>query len=97
MWCMLQQDVPDNFVVGTGETHSVKEFCEIAFGRVGLDYKDYVVVDQRYYRPAEVDLLVSDASKAGRVLGWEPGVEFKQLVEMMVDADLKRLGEKSLV
>lgn len=96
MWRMLQQDTPDNFVIGTGETHSVKEFCEIAFGRVGLDYKDYVVVDQRYYRPAEVDLLVSDASKAGRVLGWEPGVEFKQLVEMMVDSDLKRLSKKAV-
>jgi GDPmannose 4,6-dehydratase len=94
MWRMLQQDTPDNFVVGTGETHSVQEFCEIAFGRVGLDYKDHVIVDERYYRPAEVDLLISDASKAGRILGWEPQVEFKKLVEMMVDSDMKRLSEK---
>lgn len=94
MWRMLQQDKPDNFVVGTGETHSVKEFCEIAFGRVGLDYKEHVIVDERYYRPAEVDLLISDPSKAGKVLGWEPQVEFKQLVEMMIDSDMKRLGQK---
>jgi GDPmannose 4,6-dehydratase len=91
MWRMLQQDQPDNFVIGTNETHSVQEFCEIAFGRVDLDYKKHVIVDERYYRPAEVDLLISDASKAGKILGWEPSVEFKQLVEMMVDADVKRL------
>jgi GDPmannose 4,6-dehydratase len=95
MWRMLQQDEPDNFVVGTGETHSVQEFCEIAFGRVDLDYKKHVIVDERYYRPAEVDLLISDASKAGKVLGWEPKVTFKQLVEMMVDSDMKRLGAKA--
>jgi GDPmannose 4,6-dehydratase len=94
MWRMLQQDKPDNFVIGTGETHSVQEFCEIAFGRVDLDYKDHVVVDERFYRPAEVDLLISDPAKAGKVLGWEPLVEFKQLVEMMVDSDMKRLSEK---
>jgi GDPmannose 4,6-dehydratase len=94
MWRMLQQDTPDNFVIGTGKTHSVREFCEIAFGRLELDYKDYVIVDERYYRPAEVDLLISDPSKAGKVLGWEPQVEFKQLVEMMVDSDLKRLTKK---
>ena len=91
MWRMLQQDQPDNFVIGTNETHSVQEFCEIAFGRVNLDYKKHVIVDERYYRPAEVDLLISDASKAGKILGWEPSVDFKQLVEMMVDADVKRL------
>ena len=95
MWHMLQQDKPDNFVIGTGVTHSVQEFCEIAFGRVGLDYKDHVIVDERYYRPAEVDLLIADASKAGKILGWEPQVEFKQLVEMMVDSDLKRLNGKA--
>jgi GDPmannose 4,6-dehydratase len=95
MWRMLQQDKPDNFVVGTGTTHSVQEFCEIAFGRVGLDYKDHVIVDERFYRPAEVDLLISDPLKAGKVLGWEPQVEFKQLVEMMVDSDMKRLKAKS--
>ncbi len=95
MWRMLQQDEPDNFVVGTGETHSVQEFCEIAFGRVNLDYKKYVLVDERYYRPAEVDLLISDPSKAGKALGWEPKVTFKQLVEMMVDSDMKRLNAKA--
>lgn len=91
MWSMLQQEEPDNFVIGTGETHSVQEFCEIAFGHVGLDYKDFVVQDQRFYRPAEVDLLVSDPSKAGKVLGWEPTVGFKQLVTMMVDSDMEHL------
>lgn len=95
MWRMLQQDQPDNFVIGTGVTHSVREFCEIAFGRVGLDYKEHVIVDERYYRPAEVDLLIADASKAGKILGWEPQVEFKRLVEMMVDSDLKRLNGKA--
>ena len=94
MWRMLQQDQPDNFVVGTGETHSVQELCEIAFGRVDLDFKKHVFVDERYYRPAEVDLLISDASKAGRILGWEPHVTFKQLVEMMVDSDIQRLSKK---
>jgi len=94
MWRMLQHSEPDNFVIGTGETHSVKEFCEIAFGHVGLDYKDFVVQDQRFYRPAEVDLLISDPSKARKVLGWEPKVGFAQLVRMMVDADLERLGHK---
>ena len=94
MWRMLQHSEPDNFVIGTGETHSVKEFCEIAFGHVGLDYKDFVVQDQRFYRPAEVDLLISDPSKARKVLGWEPKVGFAQLVRMMVDADIERLGHK---
>ena len=91
MWLMLQQERPDNFVVGTGETHSVREFCEIAFDHVGLDYRDFVVQDQRFYRPAEVDELVADPAKAGRVLGWEVGVNFKDLVTMMVTADLERL------
>lgn len=94
MWRMLQQPGPDNFVIGTGETHSVKEFCEIAFGHVGLDYKDFVVQDQRFYRPAEVDLLISDPAKARKVLGWEPRVGFAQLVRMMVDADMKRLNRQ---
>jgi len=96
MWHMLQLDHADNFVVGTGETHSVREFCEIAFGHVNLDYKDHVKVDERYYRPAEVDLLIADASKAGRILGWEPTISFPELVRMMVDSDMKRL-EKFLV
>jgi GDPmannose 4,6-dehydratase len=91
MWLMLQQAEPENYVIGTGETHSVREFCEIAFGHVGLDYSDFVVQDQRFYRPAEVDLLVSDPSRAGRILGWEPAVGFKDLVTMMVDSDLHRL------
>ncbi len=95
MWLMLQQESPDNFVIGTGETHSVREFCEIAFGHVGLDYKEYVVQDKRFYRPAEVDLLVSDPSKAHSILGWEPAVNFKELVTMMVDADMERLSSNS--
>jgi GDPmannose 4,6-dehydratase len=91
MWLMLQQDHADSFVIGTGETHSVREFCEIAFSHVGLDYKKYVVQDDKFYRPAEVDLLISDPSKARRVLKWEPAVSFKELVIMMVDADVERL------
>jgi len=91
MWRMLQQDKPDSFVIGMGETHSVREFCEIAFGHAGLDYKEFVVQDERFYRPAEVDLLISDPSKARAVLGWEPEVNFRELVTMMVNADLERL------
>lgn len=94
MWRMLQQDKPDNYVVGMGETHSVREFCEIAFAHVGLDYRDYVVQDERFYRPAEVDLLISNPAKARSVLGWEPAVSFKELVTMMVDSDLQRLSKK---
>jgi GDPmannose 4,6-dehydratase len=94
MWMMLQHDIADNFVIGTGETHSVREFCEIAFGHVGLDYKEFVVQDERFYRPAEVDLLVSDPSKAHAVLGWEPSVSFKDLVVMMVEADMERVAAK---
>ena len=90
MWLMLQQPKPDNFVVGTGETHSVREFCEIAFGHLGLDYNEFVVNDESYYRPAEVDLLVSKPVKAKTQLGWEPTVGFKDLVTMMVDFDLER-------
>ncbi len=96
MYRMLQQPQPDNYVVGTGETHSVREFCEIAFGRVGLDYKDFVVQDERYYRPAEVDLLVADPSKARSILQWEPAVSFKELVEMMVDSDMERVRRQNL-
>jgi GDPmannose 4,6-dehydratase len=91
MWLMLQQDQPDDYVLATGETHSVRELCEVAFGHVGLDWRDYVVADPKHYRPAEVDLLIGDASKARRVLGWEPSVNFEQLVRMMVDADLQAL------
>jgi len=94
MWLMLQQPAPDDYVVGTGQTHSVRELCEIAFAHVGLDWRDYVVQDPRYIRPAEVDLLVADPSKARRVLGWEPSVSFEELVRMMVDADLALLREE---
>lgn len=94
MWLMLQQDHPDNYVIGTGETHPVREFCEIAFARVDLDYKDYVVMDEKFYRPAEVDLLISDPSKARMQLKWEPKVSFKELVTMMVDSDLARLKKQ---
>jgi len=94
MWLMLQQDAPDDYVVATGETHSVAEFVQEAFGYVDLDWKEYVVQDPRYYRPAEVDLLVGDASKAGRLLGWEPTVDFRQLVRLMVDADMMALQEQ---
>ena len=91
MWLMLQQDEPDDYVVGSGTTHSVRELCEVAFGYLGLDWAKHVVVDPKFYRPAEVDLLVSDPSKARRVLGWEPTVTFEQLVQMMVDADMDSL------
>jgi len=91
MWRMLQQESPDDFVICTGETHSVREFCELAFGRAGLNYEDHVIVDERFFRPAEVDLLVGDASKAEAVLGWKPKTTFTDLVEMMVDHDLEAL------
>ena len=90
MWRMLQQDQPDDYVIGTGETWSVRQLCEVAFSHVGLDYNDYVKLDARFLRPAEVDILVADPMKAKAVLGWEPKVRFQQLVEMMVDADLAR-------
>jgi GDPmannose 4,6-dehydratase len=91
MWLMLQQATPDDFVVATGETHSVRELCEVAFQHVGLDYRDHLVIDEKFFRPAEVDLLVGDPSKAAQVLGWKPSVSFKGLVEMMVEADLEAL------
>ncbi len=93
MWLMLQQDRPDDYVVATGETHSVEEFLDVAFGYVDLDWHDYVVQDPRFMRPAEVDLLVGDPSKAGARLGWEPTVSFAQLVQMMVDADIEMLQD----
>jgi GDPmannose 4,6-dehydratase len=92
MWLMLQQDEPSDFVVATGETHSVRELCELAFSHAGLDYNDHVVVDERYFRPAEVDLLIGDATKARTVLGWKPKTSFAELVRMMVDADLDLLS-----
>jgi len=94
MWLMLQQDQPANYVVGTGETHAVQELCEIAFSHVGLDWQEYVVQDPRFVRPAEVDLLISDPRKAREVLGWEPEVSFRGLIEMMVDADLALVKER---
>ena len=90
MWLMLQQDEASDFVVATGEDHSVRDLCEIAFARVGLDYRDHVVVDEAFYRPAEVDHLTGDATRARTVLGWTPEVNFRFLVEMMVDADVAR-------
>ena len=97
MWLMLQQDQPDDFVIATGETHSIREMCEVAFAHVGLDYEKYVTRDERFYRPAEVDLLIGDPSKAGSTLGWEPSVSFTELVHMMVDADLELLKDGTSV
>lgn len=94
MWLMIQQDKPDDYVIATGETHSIREFCEEAFTHAGLDWQQYVEFDKRYLRPAEVDILVGDASKAKRVLGWEPRTKFKELVRLMVDADIKMLEDK---
>jgi GDPmannose 4,6-dehydratase len=92
MWMMLQQPAPDDYVVATGQTHSVREFTEIAFRHVGLDYREYVVSDPKFFRPAEVDLLLGDASKARRVLGWAPTCSFEQLIREMVDGDIRRAG-----
>lgn len=91
MWLMLQQDSPDDFVIATGETHTVRELLEEAFGYVGLNYEDYVVIDPRFVRPAEVDLLLGDPSKAYDKLGWKPEINFRQLVQMMVDSDLDKI------
>jgi GDPmannose 4,6-dehydratase len=92
MWMMLQQDQPDDYVISTGETHSVRELAEIAFAHVGLDYRDYVVQDERHMRPAEVDLLIGDPTHAREKLGWQPVVDFQTLVRRMVDADLSLVG-----
>jgi GDPmannose 4,6-dehydratase len=94
MHLMLQQQTPDDFVISTGETRTVRELCEVAFAAADLDWQKYVVVDPAFYRPAEVDLLVGDCSKAKRVLGWQPEVSFQQMIEMMVKADLERLERK---
>jgi GDPmannose 4,6-dehydratase len=94
MWLMLQQDGPDDYVVSTGETHPVREFCELAFGHLDLDWEQYVKVDERFYRPAEVDLLIGTPEKAKKVLGWEPKTSFPELVTMMVDADMALLSGK---
>jgi GDPmannose 4,6-dehydratase len=92
MWLMLQQDEPDDYVIATNETHSIKEFLDLAFGYVNLKWENYVVFDERYLRPAEVDLLIGDSTKARQKLGWEPSVTFPELVQLMVEADLKALG-----
>ena len=92
MWRMMQQSKPDDYVVGTGQKHSVRDFCAAAFSHVGLDWKKYVKIDPRFVRPAEVDVLLADASRARQELGWTPSVRFEQLVHMMVDADLERLS-----
>ena len=94
MWLMLQQDKPDDYVIATGETHSIREFLDIAFAHAGLDWSKHVEIDPRYYRPAEVDLLIGDASKAKQKLGWEPKIKFTELARLMVDADLKLLQDQ---
>jgi GDPmannose 4,6-dehydratase len=94
MWLMLNQDVPDDFVISSGTTHTVKEFVELAFGRAGLDWQKHVVVDPRFVRPAEVDLLLGTPAKAKQKLGWQPTVDFKGLVDMMVDSDLACVAEE---
>lgn len=91
MWLMLQQESPDDYVVATGETHTVRELLECAFGYVGLNYEDYVVIDPQFIRPAEVDILIGDSGKARKKLGWKPEVDFRQLIQMMVDADMERI------
>ncbi len=94
MWLMLQQPEPDDYVVATNETHTIRECLEVAFGRVGLDWNKYVEIDPRYYRPAEVELLIGDYSKAKKKLGWEPKTKFKELIELMVDSDVKLLSDQ---
>ncbi|MEI6690051.1 MAG: GDP-mannose 4,6-dehydratase [Thermoleophilia bacterium] len=95
MWLMLQQDTPDDYVIATGETHTVQEFVEIAFGHAGLNWEEHVKLDPKFIRPAEVDLLIGDPAKAKKELGWEPSVNFRGLVEMMVDADIAALSSQS--
>jgi GDPmannose 4,6-dehydratase len=94
MWLMLQQDEPDDFVIATNKTHSVREFLEESFRHVGLDWEKYVEIDERYFRPAEVELLIGDASKAENKLGWKPKTKFKELAQLMVDADVEDLRRK---
>ena len=94
MWLMLQYEAPKDFVIGTGETHSVRKLCELAFNHVGLDYQEYVVQDERFYRPAEVEMLVADPKLANEELGWHQKVGFEELIQIMVDADLKRLARE---
>jgi GDPmannose 4,6-dehydratase len=94
MWLMLQQEGPADYVIGTGEAHSVREFCELAFAAAGMDWKEYVEVDSRYFRPAEVDFLCADPSKARNILGWQPSIAFADLVRLMVEADLAELARQ---
>jgi GDPmannose 4,6-dehydratase len=94
MWLMLQQDAPDDFVIATGQTHTVRDFLDEAFGQLGIDWSKHVEIDPRYFRPAEVDELCGDTSKARRLLNWEPKVTFKALVQMMVAADLEDLSRR---
>jgi GDPmannose 4,6-dehydratase len=93
MQLMLDQPEPDDYVIATGETHTVREFCELAFGEVNLDYRDYVKLDQKFYRPAEVDLLVGDSTKARQTLGWLPTYTFHELIKDMVGSDLKAISQ----
>ena len=93
MWLILQQEKPDDYVIATNETHSVREFLELAFAHVGLDWRKYIEIDKKYYRPAEVDLLIGDYSKAKEQLGWAPKTKFADLVKLMVDADVKLLKD----
>ena len=97
MWLMLQQDKPDTFIIGTDETHTVREFCDVAFELVGLDYRDYVEINPEFFRPAEIDILISNSTKARTVLGWKPKTSFKQLVEIMVKHDLELMTKGELI
>ena len=97
MWLMLQENTPADFVIGTGETHTVREFCELAFGYVDLDFNDYVVIDEQFYRPIEKNLLLSDPSKAKNILGWKNKVDFKELVGIMVQADINMLEKPTIL
>jgi GDPmannose 4,6-dehydratase len=96
MWLMLQQDEPEDFVIATGETHTVREFAKCVFEYLGMDYEEYVKIDPRYFRPAEVDLLLGDPAKAKEKLGWEPATTFKELAELMTDADWE-LAKRELI
>jgi GDPmannose 4,6-dehydratase len=97
MWLMLQQDEPEDYVIAMNELYSVRDFCEQTFGRLGLDYRDFVEIDPRYYRPAEVDLLLGDSTKARTRLGWQPRTSFAQLVDMMVEGDLELARREALL
>ena len=95
MWLMLQQDKPDDFVIATGETRTIREFCQVAFDRAGLDWEKYVVIDERFFRPAEVNILLGDAAKASETLGWKPETSFEKMVQLMVDYDLEMVAKQS--